>query len=132
MLKKREVNKKVMNATKVEYDGKLFDSKLEATFAKYLKMNHINYEYNTLTIEVMPKFRYCDEAIRAAKYTPDFVIGDYLIEVKGFPTDAWKVRRKIILHYMFQHPEWKYREVKKVSEMIDVINEIKERGLSLQ
>ena len=117
-------NKKVMNATKVEFDGEMFDSKLEARFAKLLKENNVEYEYNNLSIEIMPKFVYNNEVIRAAKYTPDFIVGKYLIEVKGYPTDAWKVRRKLILIYMHQHPEWKYREVRNISEMRKLLSEI--------
>lgn len=117
-------NKKVINATKVEFDGKLFDSKLEVRFAMLLKESNIDYEYNKLTIEVMPKFTYNNEHIRAAKYTPDFVVNNYLIEVKGYPTDAWKVRRKLILNYMHSHPEWKYREVHNITEMRNLMKEL--------
>ncbi len=119
-------NRKVKNATKVEFDGRLFDSKLEVKFAQLLKESGIKfYRYNEVSIEIMPKFVYNGETIRAAKYKPDFIVGPYCIEVKGYPTDAWKVRRKIILNYMSNHAEYKYREVKSVAEMKALITELK-------
>lgn len=114
----------MINATKVEFDGKKFDSKLEARFAQMLKENNISYQYNEKSIEVLQKFAYNNETIRASKYKPDFIVGQYVIEVKGYPTDAWKVRRKIILSYMVNHPEYKYREVKSVGDMKELIKEL--------
>lgn len=69
-----------------------YRSKAEAKFAEYLKENNIYFEYETI---VLP---YEVQEIR--KYTPDFVLDDFIIEFKGkFDTDARKKMKLIKKQY---------------------------------
>jgi len=115
-------NNRVRGARKVEYDGKLFDSKLEVNFYKLLVSNNIPFEYNNNTVKVVDDFRLdkvnyyssdrnnreitqfltkkgLKQKISAIKYTPDFIIeiGSYLIyvELKGYQNDVYPYKRKL-------------------------------------
>ena len=76
-------------------------SNLEATFARFLKYNKIEYEYETKKIQYTPKTR---------TYTPDFYLKEYdiYIETKGRFTMADRVKHKLIKE---QHPDLDIRFV---------------------
>lgn len=55
----------------------LLKSNYETLFALYLYFNNISYSYESLS------FEYCDTGGKHHIYTPDFIIGNKLYEVKG-------------------------------------------------
>ena len=75
-------NKKVKNATVNVYEGIRFRSKLETyTYTKLKQAGIQNIEYEQNRYELLPKFQYNEENVRAMTYTPDFVInGNIIIE----------------------------------------------------
>lgn len=98
-------NKKVKNATVNVYEGIKFRSKLETyTYTKLKQAGIQNIEYEQNRYELLPKFQYNEENVRAMTYTPDFVInGNIIIECKGQPNDAFPLRWKLFKHYLYSN-----------------------------
>lgn len=99
MVKVRKVkgstNKKVKNARITIIDGIKFRSNLEAFTYKALKESGLKFEYEPYSFVLIPQFNFNGEKVRSASYKPDFVGDDWIIEVKGFETDAFKIRWKL-------------------------------------
>lgn len=126
-MKQVKQNKKIKNATKVEIDGIKFRSKLEAFTYKKLKEANIDAEYEMHRYELLPKFKYLDENIRAITYLPDFVGNGFVIECKGFANDAWANREKLFKYYLSKYePNTKFYLVKNQKQVIELINTLKE------
>ena len=116
-------NKKVKNASITEYNGIKFRSKLEKEVAKTLDDLNIKYEYENKKFILIPSFRYENELIRQISYTPDFIIGNLIIECKGFPTDSWKIKRKLFLNYLVnKENNYIFVEIKSVKNLLDLID----------
>ena len=127
---KQNPNKKVKNATKTVIDGITFRSKLEAFTYQMLKDNHIDAEYEQHRYELLPKFTYNDEHIRAITYLPDFVGKDFIIECKGFATDAWPNREKLFKFYLANNaPHIKFYVVKTQKQVKELIQILKQNRL---
>lgn len=119
-------NKKIKNATPTKWNGLTFRSALEAKVAKCLIENGISFEYEATRFDLLPKFEYNNIKYRAVHYTPDFICGNYIIEVKGFPNDVWPLKKKLILLTLINlDSEYKFREVKNLKQLKEVIKEIK-------
>lgn len=124
-----KANIKIKNATKVEYEGIKFRSKLEANTYRRLKeegFNEFQYEYETYTI--LSKFEFRDEKIREIKITPDFVdpINKIIIEVKGFANEAFPLRWKLFKHYLhINRLDYNIYIVKTIKELEELIFELK-------
>lgn len=117
------INKKVKNASIAEYNGIKFRSKLEKEVAKTLDDLNIKYEYENKKFILIPSFRYENELIRQISYTPDFIIGNLIIECKGFPTDSWKIKRKLFLNYLVnKENNYIFVEIKSVKNLLDLID----------
>jgi len=99
--KRKSTNKKVRNATPLEYDGIRFKSKLEVYTYQKLKENQINANYEPIKFTILDSFQYKDEKVRSMSYTPDFVDYDFVIECKGFANDAFPLRWKIFKFFLF-------------------------------
>ena len=111
-------HKKIKNATITELNGIKFRSKLEAKVATLLDEANINYEYEPFKIQYIPKFSYNNENYRAAYYTPDFVGKDFILEIKGFPNDVWRYKKKLILlHLISQNSPYTFYEIKSISQL---------------
>ena len=105
------------------YDGIKFRSKLETYTYKKLKEAGISAEYESTHFELIPKFEYNTEKVRAMTYLPDFVGKDFIIECKGLIGDSFPLRWKIF-KYMLMQKGLKYklylvRNQKEVDAMID-------------
>lgn len=96
----RSTNKKVKNATPLEFDGIQFKSKLEVYCYKLLKDKGIPAEYEEHRFQILEPFTYNDKKIRGMYFTPDFVGDDFIIECKGFMNDAFPLRWKLFKHYL--------------------------------
>lgn len=88
-------NKKVKNARETIIDGIKFRSSLEAYTYKLLLESGLEFQYEPHSFTLIPPFEYMGEKIRGATYKPDFVGTDWILEVKGFETDAFKIRWKL-------------------------------------
>lgn len=90
----------VKNATKVEFDGIKFDSKLEQFAYSQLKLFKINFSLKQKFV-IFDGFRYNDELIRPISWTPDFILPDHniILETKGFANDQWSLKVKLIKKY---------------------------------
>ena len=117
----QKVNKKVINATEVTIDGITYRSKLESRCAQILKENNISFEYEPLKIEYIPKFEYYGEKYRAAFYTPDFIIDNkYILELKGFPNDNWRYKKKLVLLKLLKdnrYTKYRFFEIKTITQL---------------
>lgn len=130
--------RRVQNATRTELDGIKFRSKLEAAIYQTLRDNNIQPDYEKLKYTLLPGFETVvngkNEKIRPITYTPDFsFIYDnilYIIEVKGFRTDGYKLKRKFILQRLSSEPVMFY-EVKSTAQMKKILDEIKSGEVAL-
>lgn len=119
-------NKKIMNATPTMYKGIKYRSKLEARAAKELEENNIIFDYEPIRLTILPPFKYNNVTYRAVHYTPDFICGNYMLEIKGFPNDSWPLKKKFILkHIISNNLPYKFREIKNITELKTIIKEMK-------
>ena len=122
-------NKKVKNATITYYNGIKFRSKLEAECAKILDKEGVKYEYEPFKIELLPTFQYDGKTYRAWTYSPDFILyNNIMVEVKGWETDTWSIKKRMILKYIVDHDySYEFYMIKNTSQLQKLINELKER-----
>ncbi len=122
----RSKNKKVKNATKVEFDNIKFDSKLELYFYKLCKINNIKVELKPKFI-LQSKFEYNEEKVREIAMFPDFFLPNHgiLLEVKGFMNDLYPMKRKMLLHHLhINNLNLNYIVVKNQKECNEFISKI--------
>lgn len=141
-------NKKILNATSLEFEGITFKSKLEVMAYKTLKENGINVEYEPVTFVVWKGFKPTrefyekdkktkdlalnDKKIIDIKYTPDFVVeynGKYAyLELKGFQNDTYYLKKKLFRGYI---EDWNldvmYFEIHTKKELLQAIEIIKNK-----
>lgn len=148
--KKAKPNKKVRNATILEYHGITFKSKLELHCYKKLKEANIKFQYEKVKYELMPSFKFENESyelykkkgaryfgpqrqtIRAITYTPDFVGKhngySFIIETKGNPNDAFPLRWKMLKRHLYKTKNrsilYMPRNQKQVDEVVELIKNI--------
>lgn len=93
----------------IKYDGHKFDSKKEAEYYLILKdrekKGEIRYLKLQYPIEIQPTFTdRKGNKIRAITYKADFYFYDRIlkswrvIDVKGFKTDVYKLKKKLLLY----------------------------------
>jgi hypothetical protein len=116
-------NRKVINATISKYQNTFFRSKLESSVAEILDNLKIKYEYEQKKFILLPSFKFQESTVRQITYTPDFIIDDYIIECKGFPTDSWKIKRKLFMNILNnEYPNFRYFEIHSVKELLNIID----------
>jgi len=146
----RTKNKKVRNATILEYHGITFKSKLELHCYKALKEANIKFQYEKVKYELMPSFKFENESwelykkkgeryfgpqrvlIRAITYTPDFVGSHngqkFIIETKGNPNDAFPLRWKLFKKHLHDTNNdsilYMPRNQKQTEEVVELIKNI--------
>lgn len=84
-----------------------YDSKKEARRGAELELlqraGHIKNLKRQLKIELVPKFEKDGKKYRAINYVADFYYQEngreIIEEVKGFETDVWKLKKKLILKF---------------------------------
>ena len=129
---------------KLLYDSIQFRSGLEVYCYKQLKINGLETNYETLTIELVPKFTFTGEWLESSKkglkldsancrpmtYTPDFVANDlkWIIECKGFASDTWLMKRKLIKQY-FKNENIKYYVPSTQKQVDEVVRRICAKSL---
>lgn len=133
-------NRKVKNATALVYDGIAFKSKAEVSAYKLLCNAGIKPEYEPDKIVVQDGFRMkfpwfmngspIKTKVRDITYTPDFKF-DYngwtvYLEIKGFETDRFPVKRKMFLKYLETTKEKTvFAEVKSLSGLCKTLDQLK-------
>lgn len=121
--KKTKKQGKVKNAQPNIYDGIRFRSKLETYTYKKLKEAKIPAEYESTHFELIPKFEYNGEKVRAMTYLPDFIGKDFIIECKGLIGDSFPLRWKIFKYTLMKsnsnYKLYLVRNQKQVEAMID-------------
>lgn len=123
------VNKKIKNATRVTIDGVTYRSKLEAKVAELFKEAGIDCQYEQERWVIMPTLLYNNVKYRAVTYTPDFTGKDFIMEVKGYPNDSWKLKKKVIINFILNSGEKRvYYEIKSLKEAKELIVKLKNNG----
>lgn len=115
-------NVKIKNATTVDKYGLHFRSRLECyTYEAFMKAG-IPVEYEPKRFELLPKFEYLGEKLRAMVYTPDFIGNGFIVECKGFANDAFPLRWKLFKYTLMKSKSttklYLVRNHKQVDEMI--------------
>lgn len=125
---KKKSQGKVRNATPNIYDGIKFRSKLETYTYKKLKEAGIDAEYESTHFELIPKFEYNGEKVRAMTYLPDFVGKNFIIECKGLVTDSFPLRWKIFKYYLKQeNKDYKLFLVRNQKQVDGMVNELSKK-----
>lgn len=125
---KKKSQGKVRNATPNIYDGIKFRSKLETYTYKKLKEAGIDAEYESTHFELIPKFEYDGEKVRAMTYLPDFVGKNFIIECKGLVTDSFPLRWKIFKYYLKQeNKDYKLFLVRNQKQVDEMVNELSKK-----
>ena len=123
---KQKKQGKVRNATANVYNGIKFKSKFETYTFKTLTEANIHVEYEVKRYTILPKFKFGDENIRPITYLPDFVGDGFIIECKGFPNDAWPLRKKLMMYYLATNePDIQFYIVKNKKDIQDLIQHLK-------
>lgn len=133
-------NRKVINARESVYDNIKFRSKSEQIMYILLKESGLDFEYEPAPITLLegfyPSSWVCGQKetsvkCRAITYTPDFCVKKneilFIIEVKGFITDRYPLKRKMLLHYLTYKTDEKtvFLELHTKKDMIAAIDKIK-------
>lgn len=123
---------KVRNATKVDKYGLHFRSKLECyTYEAFMNAG-IPVQYEPKHFELLPKFEYQHEKIRAMTYLPDFIGNGFIVECKGLMGDSFPLRWKLFKYYLKKHRSkmkcYLVRNHKQVDEMIQELLSQKKHG----
>lgn len=98
----------------IEYGGKKLRSQLEVNTAKVLDALGIPYSYEEKKITLLEGF-YCPyqkNKVIALTYTPDFMLGNLMLECKGFETPEWKIKRKLVFKYLMdKEPDVQFYQI---------------------
>lgn len=101
-----------------EYDGHKFDSLFERDYYIKLRMLEKAGEIKDLKLQVpfilQPSFVHNGKTIRAVKYIADFTYLDktdilHVIDVKGFKTDVYEIKKKMMLYNGYEIEEVRRR-----------------------
>lgn len=129
LTKKKKSQGKVRNVQPNIYDGIKFRSKLETYTYKKLKEAKIFAEYESTHFELIPKFEYQGEKVRAMTYLPDFVGKDFIIECKGLMGDSFPLRWKIFKYTLMKNnSNYKLYLVRNQKQVDALIQQLKQEG----
>lgn len=112
--KKDNTNRKIRNASKVQFNDIKFDSELELYMYKLLLRAKISLVFKPKFI-LVPSFHYEGELVREISWRPDYIVSDYnmLIDPKGYANDNFPLKLKLFKkwcidndkHYEFYFPK---------------------------
>lgn len=146
-------NKKIKNASVIEYDGITFRSHLEVKVYRALKDAGYTPHYEVEKIPLLDSFRpnriwYLNGEAQITKkgkstiilgktYTPDFklTVGNttIYIEVKGHPNDVYPITRKLFLRWIDeQENDIVFAEIhnmRGLNKFIDKLNTLNEKNI---
>lgn len=145
-MQNRSENKKIKNASPLEYDGISFKSKLEKMAYQTLKENNFPVEYEPKKFVIWEGFKPTipfynkDKSTRMLKqdnkklinvsYTPDFVFmyNNHLIiiEAKGMENDLFPLKKKMFRKWLEEYePKSIYFEIYTKKQLLQAIDIIK-------
>lgn len=119
------------NAKPKWYNGVLYKSGTEASFAETFDKYGIKFEYEKRSFELLPTIRYNGETLQVQSYTPDFFLeNNIIVEAKGYPDIKWPFRKKLfIMKYILNNNyEYEFYEIHSVSQLVKFIEELKARN----
>lgn len=120
---KRQKGKKY-NSNIIEIDWIKFKSKIESRFYLFFQENKIKILSLQPNYILQNKFTFENEKYREISYKSDFLIEfknkKYLLEIKGFETPEWKIKKKLFLFKIFS---W---EIKKDFDEFLILKSLKE------
>ena len=94
------------NAKKIEFNGIKFDSVMERDYYIYLteelKLEDGKDFERQPVFELQPKFYQRGKNIRAITYKGDYIVNNNVIDIKGFETTDFKIKKKL---FQFKYPE---------------------------
>lgn len=148
------MNKKVKNATPLEYKGIKFKSKLEVMIYKTLSENGFKVYYEPTKYVIWYGFKptipfYTKDKntgllkldagkIRNITYTPDFITSYgkkvIIIEAKGFQNDVYSYKRKLFRQYLEDANDGDnlYFEIYSKKQLLQAIDIIKSHDLDTE
>lgn len=121
----------IKNATPTYYNGVKYRSKLEARCAEILDKANIPFEYESLKMELLPKFVYMGKTYQPWTYKTDFIIlNNVILEVKGFrQADNYVNKRKMILkHILDNNLPYYFYEIYSDSHLRSLLGKYKKLG----
>ena len=144
-------NRKIRNATPLEYNGITFKSKLEVMIYKTLKEEGFPVQYEPEKISIWEGFKPTvpfydkDNMSRLLKlhmtkllnitYTPDFMFTynghQVIVEAKGFVNDVFPIKLKLFRAWLEDHPKSIYFEIhskKQLLQAVDIIKNLKQEN----
>ena len=88
-----------------EYKGVQYKSTLEAETAETLDKLGLPVNYEARKIVLLEGFRcpYQKNKVIGITYKPDFMVGNILIECKGFETPEWRNKKKYIFKWLMEN-----------------------------
>ena len=119
------------NAKPKWYNGVLYKSGTEASFAETFDKYGIKFEYEKRSFELLPTIRYNGETLKVQSYTPDFFLeNNIIVEAKGYSDIKWPFRKKLfIMKYILNNNyEYEFYEIHSVSQLVKFIEELKARN----
>ena len=148
MQRKVVENKKIRNATPLEYNGISFKSKLEKMIYQTLREHNLPVQYEPHKFIIWEGFKPTvpfynkDKSTRMLKqeskkiigisYTPDFVLQHnnhlIIIETKGIENETFPIKKKLFRKYLEEHyPKSIFFEIytkKQLMQAIDIIKNL--------
>lgn len=146
MQRKSVENKKIRNATPLEYNGISFKSKLEKMIYQTLREHNLPVQYEPHKFIIWEGFKPTvpfynkDKATRLLKqeskkiigisYTPDFVLhyNNHLIiiEAKGIENEIFPIKKKLFRKFLEEHyPKSIFFEIYTKKQLLQAIDIIK-------
>ena len=146
---KQVENKKIKNASPLEFDGIFFKSKLEKMAYQTLRDNNLPVEYESRKFIIWEGFKPTvpfynkdsktrmlklkDKKLIDCSYTPDFTFeyNGYLIvlELKGFENNVFPLKKKMFRKWLEEHrPKSIFFEIytkRQLLQAIDIIKALK-------
>ena len=107
------------------YNGRKYRSTLEAETAETLDKMGIPWEYEKKTYTLQEGF-YCSwqkRKVEGITYTPDFCIGPVMIEMKGFETPDFKLKKKMFYKILNEtEPNAIYHICKNQKQLLEALD----------
>lgn len=106
------------HAHSTQYEGITYHSKKEAAYAQELDLRVRGKDIKNWERQIPIELRAGPDNLKICTYYVDFLIhhknGDKeLVEIKGFETDLWRMKRKLLeALWLPEHPEYSYTVIK--------------------
>lgn len=99
------MSERIQNVQPKEYKGVMYKSTLEAETAEALDCMGLPIRYEERRLTVFEGFRcpFQKDKVRAIYYKPDFMVGDIILECKGFETPEYLLKKKLIFKYLMDN-----------------------------